>query len=58
MNRMHVKTFFLADPGKAGGCSINSLVINSVTDSVTLFLPQLYGTATPKLLEITLKVIK
>ena len=37
---------FLADPGKARGYSINSLVINSLTDSVTLFLKQLYGAAT------------
>ena len=47
----------LADPGEARGCSINSHVINWLNDSVSLFLPQLYGPATPKRLEITLPVI-
>ena len=49
----------LADPGKARGCFINSLVINwLITYSVSLFLPHLYGAATPKQLEIALPVIK
>ena len=50
--------FFLADPGKARGCSINSLVINSLSHSVSLFLQQLYGAATPNRLEIALPVMK
>ena len=45
---------YLSDPGKARGFSTNSLVIKSVS----LFLPQLYGAATPKLFEIALSVIK
>ena len=53
-----VSSVFLADPGEARGCSTNSLVINSLIKSVILFLPQLYGAATPKLLEIALSVIK
>ena len=60
----HVLNFniYLADPGKARGCSMNSLVINSFIHSLIksfiLFLPQLYGAATPKRLEIELPVIK
>ena len=49
---------FVADPGEARGCSTNSLVIHSFSHSVSLFLPQLYGAATPKQLEIALPVIK
>ena len=48
----------LADPGEGKGCSINSLVINSLTDSVSLFFPQLYGAAAPKRFKIALQVIK
>jgi hypothetical protein len=44
--------WFLADPGKARGCSTRSLVINSVSQSVILFLPQPYGAATPNWLKI------
>ena len=51
-------TSYLADPGKARGCSTNSLMIHKLIKSVTLFLPQLYGAATPKRLEIELPVIK
>ena len=49
---------FLADPGEARGGSINSLVINSLIKSVILFLPQLYSAVTPKMLELSLPVIK
>jgi hypothetical protein len=49
---------YLADPGKARGCSTNSFEIDSLIDSVILFLPQLYGAATRKRLEIALPVIK
>ena len=35
-----------------------SLLIHSLTDSVILFLPQLYGAATPKRLAIAPPVIK
>ena len=59
---LHIwKIFFaglLADPGEARGCSTNSLVINSLIQSVITFLPQLYGAATPKRLEIAPPVIK
>ena len=40
----------LADLGEARGCS---WLIKSVSQSVSLFLPQLYGAATPKRLEMT-----
>ena len=43
---------YLADLGEARGCSTNSLVINSVSESVSLFLSQLYAAATPKCLDI------
>ena len=49
---------YLADPGEARGCSINSLVIHSFIKSVILFLPELYGAARPKRLEIELPVTK
>ena len=49
---------FLADLGKARGCSTNSLVIHSFIKSVITFLPQLYGAAMPKRFEIALPVIK
>ena len=48
----------LADPGKVRGCSINTFVISSLTDPVSLFLPQLYGAATPNQFKIALPVIK
>ena len=48
----------LADPGEARGCSSNSFVIDSFIQLPILFLPQLYGAATPKGLEIGLPVIK
>ena len=48
----------LADPGKARGSSTNTFVINSLTDSVSLFLPELYGAAAPNQLEIAFPVIK
>ena len=50
--------YFLGDPVEAKGCSTNSLVIDSVNQSVILFLPQIYGAAMPKRLEIALPVIK
>jgi hypothetical protein len=51
-------SFFLADPGEARGCSTNTFVINELSQSVSLFLPQLYGANIPKRLEINLSVIK
>ena len=49
--------YLLADPGEARGSSTNGLVINSLIQSVSLFLPQIYGAAMPKRLEIGLPVI-
>ena len=49
---------FLADPGEARGSSTNSLVIHLYIQSVSLFLPQLYGAATPERFEIALPVKK
>ena len=46
---------WLADPGKARGCSINSFVINSVTDGLWKYL---YGAATPSWLKMVLSDIK
>ena len=55
----HILQILLADPGEARGCSTNSLVINNLLiHSVSLFLPQRYGAATRKRLEIGLPVIK
>ena len=59
-NSLHT-CVYLADPGEARSCSTNSLVINSLIKSAfssQSFLPQLYGAATPKRLEIALQVIK
>ena len=58
LSKCNIQFSYLADPGKARGCSINSLVINSLIQSVSLFLPQLYGGASPKRLEIGVPVIK
>ena len=48
----------LADLGEARGSSTNTFVIDLVSQSVSLFLPQLYGAPTPKRLEIALSVLK
>ena len=46
-------------PGKARGFSSNTSVTHSLIHSLShLFLPQLYGAATPKQLEIGLPVTK
>ena len=48
---------FLAGPGKARGCSTNTFVIQSVTESGILFLSQLYAAAIPKRIKSSLPVI-
>ena len=51
-------TSFLADPGKARGCSMHTIVTYKQIWSVTLFLPWLYGVAKPKQCYMLLQVIK
>ena len=49
---------YLADPGKAKGCSTNTVVINLISKEVTLFFPGINSATLPKQLKMGLPVIK
>ena len=52
-----ISCIIISRPGRSQGL-LYKQPRDSLTDSVSLFLPQLYGAATPKRLEIALLVIK
>ena len=58
LTNTNIAGILLADLGEARGCSTNTFIINSVSQSVILFLSQLYGAAMPKRFELALPVIK